>query len=105
MGDQYKELGLDLQKHHVLALRNDRDDIARALRPVPKTKRPRLHYENHDMVATLARDDACDPEAQEQSQQSYVEPPTQEPYPFLEERVLDHVAYTFIHYNMKEVSE
>eukprot|EP00928_Gymnodinium_smaydae_P098499 TRINITY_DN9172_c0_g1_i6.p1 TRINITY_DN9172_c0_g1~~TRINITY_DN9172_c0_g1_i6.p1 ORF type:complete len:557 (-),score=78.14 TRINITY_DN9172_c0_g1_i6:630-2246(-) len=71
---QYRELGLDLQKHHVLALRSDREDITEALRPVPKTKRPRLHVENHARVADLQ---AC---------------PAEEPYPFTEERVLDHVA-------------
>ena len=50
-------LGLNLQKHHVLALRSDRDGIAEALRPVPKTKRPRLHHENHAMVAVVTPDE------------------------------------------------
>merc|ERR1712110_1032011 len=57
---QYKELGLDLQKHHVLALRSDRDGIAEALRPVPKTKRPRLHYENLAKVTELLPDQGCE---------------------------------------------
>jgi len=91
--EQYKELCLDLQKHHVWALRSDRDDIAEALRPVPKTKRPRLHHENHAMVAALTMDEDCKSNAQAQLQPPYMHSPTQEPYPFTEERVLDHVAH------------
>merc|ERR1712232_744354 len=90
--EQYKELGLDLQKHHILALRSDRDEIARSLRPVPKTKRPRLHYENHAKVEALACDEGCKSDIHEQRQQPYEEVQTQEPYPFSEERVLHHVA-------------
>jgi hypothetical protein len=36
---------------------------------------------------------------------NYVDSPAQEPYPFVEERVLPPVVRTFIHFNMREVSE
>lgn len=103
--DQYQELGLKLLKHHVLALRSDREAIAESLRPVPKTKRPRLHYEDRAKVDKLRADEDYKPETREQQQQSYVALPSQDPYPIVEERVLDHVARTFIHYNMRDVSE
>merc|ERR1712032_1563761 len=40
--DQLQELGLQLQQHHVLALRSDGPAIAEALRMVPRERRPKL---------------------------------------------------------------
>jgi hypothetical protein len=46
-----------------MALRSDRDDIVDALRTVPKTKRPRVHDENHAMLADLHPNQGCEHDA------------------------------------------
>lgn len=48
--EQYAELNLHLEVHHILACRRDRDAIMGALRQVSKTNRPELRDEDHSYL-------------------------------------------------------
>ncbi|CAE8594875.1 unnamed protein product [Polarella glacialis] len=46
--EQFEEAGLEPTPVHIIALSRDEDALRRALKAVPKEKRPKLRTENHD---------------------------------------------------------
>ncbi|CAE8667845.1 unnamed protein product, partial [Polarella glacialis] len=46
--EQFEEAGLETTPVHIIALSRDEDALRRALKAVPKEKRPKLRTENHD---------------------------------------------------------
>lgn len=102
--EQYKELQLTLQPHHIVAWRGDQAAIVEALRAVPASKRPKMRFDHRAHEVEGVAEEPMSPCTSQKSPTAYAD--TDHCLYVVEESVVEGpLVHGFFHFNIRDVSE